>query len=163
MANQTDVIQYLVKWLKYSFEHDQSKNLSVFNDCLKLVEGYETIAFVLSKNNNFWKSIVFLFAAVSIHGFSILKNYPDKYFPFVKMNPANVTLLYIFDPIYNCFFLSFVIYHIRGDYWEILTKNPVGAQHLQSRFVQRFQIDLTVNDECIYKIRYCIHVTKSFL
>ena len=48
--NKTNFTQYLMKWLKYGPEHDQWKN-SAFNDCLELVEEYETSAPILAPVN----------------------------------------------------------------------------------------------------------------
>ena len=42
--NKTNVTQYLMRQFKYGFEHGQWKKKSVFNDCLTLVEKYETSA-----------------------------------------------------------------------------------------------------------------------
>ena len=43
--NKSNVTQYLMRWLKYGFEHDQWKKKSIFNDCLKLVKKYKTTFF----------------------------------------------------------------------------------------------------------------------
>ena len=45
--NKTNVVQYLMKWLKYAFEYNQCKNIAILNNCLDLVKKNETGAPIL--------------------------------------------------------------------------------------------------------------------
>ena len=40
--NKTNVVQYLIKWLKYGPKHNQWKKNSTFDNCIDLAEKYET-------------------------------------------------------------------------------------------------------------------------